>query len=288
MIYRFLLAVCFCTSLLPFNAFCEADVVDDNENIAILDEPQATYASPVSDEHALAKDDSLSNKNNDNMTLLDKIRGLQQEVQELRGQLELQAHELKLLQEQELSFYKDLDARLRGEPNNDIKRGPTTATQPPETPTTPAMPSAAPIIQATPTPVIQSAADKTTQNPADEQIEYLAAYELVNKKQFKKASLAMQAFVNKHPHSGYSANAQYWLGELYLVQKDYEHAIEHFNVVLQEFPSSSKCAASLLKLGYAQAYAGKTAEARITLQKVITTYPDTSTARLATKKLNSL
>ena len=49
---------------------------------------------------------------NDNAKLIDKIQSLQQEVQELRGQLEVQAHDLKLLQQQQVAFYKDLDARL--------------------------------------------------------------------------------------------------------------------------------------------------------------------------------
>ena len=98
----------------------------------------------------------------------------------------------------------------------------------------------------------------------------------------------MHAFVSKYPHGGYTANAQYWLGELYMVKNDYPQAIEHFNVVLQAFPSSSKNAASLLKIGYALAASGKTAEARIKLQDVVKTYPDTSTAKLAAAKLNSL
>ena len=73
-----------------------------------------------------------------------------------------------------------------------------------------------------------------------------------------------------------------------MVKNNYPQAIEHFNVVLQGFPSSSKCAASLLKMGYAQAALGKTDEARKTLMDVVKKYPDTSTAHLATNKLNTL
>lgn len=303
MIQKLLLAACFCACLLPFNAFSEAEVVDDSENFALLEEQQATYESPVAhedrdpysssaNEPALAKDDTIGNSstgNNSNTSLLDKIQGLQQEVQELRGQLDVQAHELKLLQEQQLSFYKDLDARLRDMPVKGVANKPMASVSIDDKPVT-AIPTPAAAVQPTSatTPTIQPVIGVGRANPADEQISYLAAYELVKNKQFDNALIAMQTFVTKYPHGGYTANAQYWLGELYMVKNDYPQAIEHFNVVLREFPTSSKGAASLLKIGYALANSGKTAEARAKLQEVIKTYPDTNTAKLATAKLDTL
>jgi len=129
---------------------------------------------------------------------------------------------------------------------------------------------------------------KPQTNPADEQISYLAAYDLVKNKQYNKAIKAMQQFVNQYPQGGYTANAQYWLGELYLVQKEYKKAIEHFTLVIDDYPSSSKTAASLLKMGYALAAVGQTREAKETLRQVIKNYPDTKTAQLAKTKLEML
>ena len=80
---------------------------------------------------------------------------------------------------------------------------------------------------------------------------------------------AMQTFVQKYPKGGYTANAEYWLGELYLVKKEYPKAIEHFDVVLQQFPSSSKSAASMLKAGYAYAAKGDNQEARKHFNKYV-------------------
>ena len=311
MIHRLLLAACFCLSLLPFNAFCEADVVDDSENFALLEGQQATYESPVAhddsnsygdtrrskesafakDEQALAKDDRQSSQSNSNTALLEKVQGLQQEVQELRGQLEVQSHDLKLLQEQDLSLYKDLDARLRGMPANDVSNKPATELSMDTTPTRlpPTLKNHLSNSSIAPaTPVALPVVTDNRVNPANQQISYLAAYDFVKHKQYDDAILAMQTFVTKYPQSGYTANAQYWLGELYMVKKNYPQAIEHFNVVLQTYPSSSKSADSLLKMGYALAASGKTAEARVTLQEVIQKYPDTSTAKLAADKLNTL
>jgi len=305
--HRLLLAACFAT-LLPFSAFSEAPVVDDSENFAMLDEQQAPIEQPVArgqidsdsnDEEPALANDTLENGNAGNSaSLLDKLRGLQQDVQELRGQLEVQAHDLKLLQEQQLAFYKDLDARLRQDPVKTAKAA---------VEITPPVPVAATPVKTPPTaqlsidsskqehvatvaalPVGKAKNTAGNANPADEQLSYLAAYELVKNKQFDDALVAMQAFAVRYPQGGYTANAQYWLGELYMVKKNYPQAIQHFDIVLQQFPSSSKSAASLLKIGYALAASGKNDEARAKLQQVVKNYPDTTTAQLATTKLESL
>lgn len=132
--------------MLPLACWAEAPVVDDSDNFAIIegqqayeapaygpkyDEPQIESGqfdvarnenytidnSQTDDEPALAKDDQTSSSSTNitnNAKLIDKIQSLQQEIQELRGQLEVQAHDLKLLQQQQVAFYKDLDARLSG------------------------------------------------------------------------------------------------------------------------------------------------------------------------------
>ncbi|MDP1615068.1 MAG: tol-pal system protein YbgF, partial [Methylococcales bacterium] len=243
---------------------------------------------------ALVKEDQGNDFNNDinhNAKLIDKIQALQQEIQELRGQLEVQAHDLKLLQQQQVAFYKDLDARLgngsstaQNKPATDITLGSKTLTAQPNSSAT-ASTSTKPASSSTSTqPVIAV----SRINPADEQISYLAAYELVKSKRYDNAINAMQTFVQKYPKGGYTANAQYWLGELYLVKKDYPKAIEHFEVVLRQFPGSSKSAASMLKLGYAKEATGNNQEAKKLFQQIIKTYPDTPTAQLASAKLNTI
>ncbi len=296
---RFLLVACI-ACLLPFSAFSEAPVVDDSENYALLDEQQAALESPVvktqnrdygnDEETALANDNLETNplkSSGNNASLLDKVQGLQQDIQELRGQLEVQAHDLKLLQQQQLAFYKDLDARLPNAPAKIAQNPPTNglsivpARSP--TPINP-LPSAKPQT-ALITPVMNNPGRN---NPADEQISYLAAYELVKNKRFDDALSAMQTFVALHPQGGYTANAEYWLGEIHLVKKSYPEAIQHFEVVLQQFPASTKAAASQLKIGYALAASGKKQEAIDRLQQVVKNYPNTNTAQLAKAKLDAL
>lgn len=289
------LAICF-SCLLPLYAFAEAPVVDDSENFAILDEQQAAMEQPVAkaqldydgeteEEIALARDNDLDNHGN--ADLLDRIKGMQQEIQELRGQIEIQSHDLKLLQQQQLAFYKDIDTRLTHTAGKTAATIPNTALTIDEKPTTAI--SGTPIAPPSPPENINTAINKPMHaNPADEQISYLAAYDLVKNKRYDQALGAMQTFVVKYPQGGYTANAQYWLGELYLVQKDYPKAIEHFEIVLKHFSSSSKAAACSLKIGYALAASGKKDEAKKRLQDVVKNYPDTPTAQLATTKLKAL
>jgi tol-pal system protein YbgF len=313
-----IIAACF-SVMLPLTCWSEAPVVDDSDNFAIIDGQQMADEAPVvnpkydepqienaeldgpqgrryqmndqsDDGPALVKEDQSSDTNNinDNAKLIDKILSLQQEVQELRGQLEVQAHDLKLLQQQQIAFYKDLDSRLGNASGKSAQSKPVTdltiGAAAPVEPKTPVASKPQLVKSTTTKPVIAV----SRVNPADEQISYLAAYELVKNKQYDNAIRAMQTFVQKYPKGGYTANAEYWLGELYLVKRDYPQAIEHFETVLQQFPSSSKSAASMLKVGYAYAAKGDSQEAKRRFQQVVQTYPGTPTAQLATTKLESI
>ncbi|KTC76024.1 outer membrane protein [Legionella birminghamensis] len=304
-----ILALCF-AGLLPLQVAAEAPVVDDSENFAILDEQQADMEQqPVAkaqlddsypeEEIALAQDNELTHS--ENAELLDRLQGMKQEIQELRGQLEVQAHELKQLQQQQLSFYKDLDSRLsnnmqtksiaRNENSSELNLASKAAPTVSKTPTQAVSTNSAKPIQAVNTAITEinpAAVPSAKNNPADEQLSYLAAYELVKSRHFDDALASMTTFVTQYPHGGYTANAHYWLGELYMVKKNYNEAINHFEVVLKQFPSSSKAAACTLKIGYAQAASGKEIEAKQSLQQVLKNYPDTPTAQLALAKLHSL
>lgn len=284
--FRLLLSLSL-TCLLSSQVFAEAPVVDDSENFALFDDQPAASQQPVAhsryqnDEEIPLARDTTDAKYMDSAELLNKLQGLQQDIQELRGQLEVQAHDLKLLQQQQLSFYKDLDARLRG-----AGKGTAQLQTSPTIPTNLDKPKIAGTEMDSHFKSAQVSSFRA--NPADEQISYLAAYDLVKNKRFDEALTAMQAFIQQYPQGGYTANAQYWLGELYMVKNNYPKAIEHFEIVLKQFPTSSKAAASTLKIGYALAASGKENDARLRLQQVLKNYPDTPTAQLATIKLESL
>lgn len=268
--------------LLPLPALAQAPVVDDSENYAIFDEQQTARRPSVANDYSDNEDIALARDNESDYQgqaeLLNKLKGMQQDIQELRGQLEVQSHELAVLKQQQLSFYNDLNTRLSSNTNQPTVQAIEKPTELKPNPTQQA------VFNATNTPAVIT----SRTNPAEEQISYLAAYDLVKNKRFDEALIAMQTFVAHYPNGGYTANAQYWLGELYMVQKDWSKAIEHFEIVLNHFSTSSKAAACSLKIGYALAASGKKNQARQRLQQVINNYPDTPTAQLAATKLKTI
>lgn len=288
--WRKLVVYCSVICLFPLYTYATATVIDDSEHFTLAE--QSTITEPVKGqqqnsqnthtneiESALAKD--IDNNSNINTNILGKLAIMQQELQELRGLLEIYAHDLKLLKQQQLTFYKDLDSRIQGtEALQNKNKISTDVSQ---------HPINSPDLSIDSTENNPAVSRNTNRgNPADEQISYLAAYDLVKHKRFDEALVAMTSFTNHYPQGGYTANAQYWLGELYMVKNNYPKAIEHFEMVLQQYPGSSKAAASTLKIGYALAASGKTEEAKIRLQEVLRNYPDTPTAQLAIMKLDSL
>lgn len=309
-----IIASCFLLSV-PLISWSEAPVIDDSDNFAVVEEQQV-FDAPVSDSKygdtqareeqayharsneyamndvqedgpALARDDNASSEVSDDAKLIEKVQSLQKEVQELRGQLEVQAHDLKMLQQQQLAFYKDLDARLGTTAANAASAKPSTELSLGAKVEVPQPKDSLAKNSKYLTPAKKESQVSRT-NPADEQISYLAAYELVKNKQFDDAIVSMESFVQKYPQGGYTANAEYWLGELYLVKKDYSKALKHFDLVLNEFPTSSKSAASMLKSAYVFNALGNQEEAIKRLQHVISTYPDTPTAQMAKAKLESI
>lgn len=300
---------------LSMPVMAEALVVDDSENFALLEEQaQAAEELPVAQEDPYAIANALeesavqhaatprSSTTGRNIELVNKLQSLQKEVQELRGQLEIQAHDLEELKQQQLAYYQDPDNRLNQNPLPQTAHE-THAIAPTPKQAHPHHAATAPTTRSTNDKIIdpqtamdiqpmqdlvQTPSNNVRINPADEQISYLAAYDLVKQKQFPQATQAMQQFLTKYPHGGYSANAHYWLGELHLSHKDYSEAITQFDTIVQNFKSSSKYAPSRLKLGYALAETGRIGEAKEQLTAVMNQYPDTSAAHLAHIKLEKL
>lgn len=209
--------------------------------------------------------------------LLSRIQQMQQEILQLRGQLEVQAHDLKLLKQQQTAFYQDFDQRLNNMKGNKSSDG-LRQTQTDQT----AMNQQTPAAKPAPTQVAKQA------DPQQVAASYEAAYHLIQQKQFTQAVDAMQTFLKNYPNNPYTANAHYWLGELYLAQSETDKAIQEFTTVIQQYPQSTKVAASTLKLGFAYYDKGQTDLAKQELQKVQQQFPDTTSARLAQARLDSM
>ncbi|WP_130472820.1 tol-pal system protein YbgF, partial [Candidatus Magnetaquicoccus inordinatus] len=117
---------------------------------------------------------------------------------------------------------------------------------------------------------------------------YDAAYQLMRSSQFNASREGFEKFLDKYPDDTLSDNAQYWIGELNLVQKHYREALVAFGKVLTKWPTSPKVPPSLLKIGYAFDELGDLANARASLNKLVKDYPDSSAVPMARQRLQEI
>ena len=225
----------------------------------------------------------------DPASLLSKINGMQTEIQQLHGQLEVQSHTIQKLQEQQKAYYADLDQRISALASPNKAATPALPLDTAATDTTPATTTSS----ATPdTPAPQTsnvtAAGPSPLESSSEDSSYNAAYELISSKQFSQATEQMKTFIQQFPNGKLTPNAHYWLGELFMSSHQEQEAIKEFQIVINQYPSSSKVSAAMLKLGFAYAQLGDTARARSQLLNVEQMFPGTAPAQLAHQRLETL
>ena len=204
--------------------------------------------------------------------LFQQLYQLQQEVTLLRGMLEEQSYKIKQMEQDQLDRYKDIDSRLSG-----MNSAPASGSG-----------GASPDVADTQEPAASAGASAAPPDPEREKLMYDASFDLVKARDFEKAAQAFTAFLRRYPDSQYAGNAQYWLGEVYLVQSDLESAGRAFAQVISRYPDHRKESDAMYKLGDVERRLGRDDKARELFQQVISKYPDSSAAQLAGRELSSL
>lgn len=198
------------------------------------------------------------------MDLFEQMEMLRQEVQTLRGMLEVSQHEIEQLNQRQRELYADLDSRISEMRHTTSKQ---TSAQ--------ARPAAYP-----PSPLPEKAPGADSDRD-----DYMAAYDLLKSKRYKDAIDAFNRYVQTHPASDYSANAYYWLGEAHVIHDDLNEARIAFEKVLADYPGHQKAPDALLKLGFVYDAAGQYDKAIEALSEVKRQYPHSSVSRLAEQRL---
>lgn len=201
------------------------------------------------------------------MNLSSRLDNLEQQIQQLNGQIEVQTHNIAQLTEQQKSFYQDLDQRLTALKSSADKVT-TDKTNPEKT-------------------TVTAAVTPKTASP-DEEKAYQTAFNLLVKKQNDQAATAFEKFLKDYPNGKYAGNSHYWLGEIYSSQNKTDAAATEFNTLITQFPDNSKKADAMLKLAVIHDKQGQHTQAKQELQKIIKQYPGTSTARLANLRLQQM
>ncbi|MDQ7787350.1 MAG: tol-pal system protein YbgF [Thermodesulfovibrionales bacterium] len=123
---------------------------------------------------------------------------------------------------------------------------------------------------------------------ADKKAHYDAAYALFINGKYSQAREKFELFLKTYPQNELSDNAQFWIGETYYREKDFESAILSFETLLKKFPKSPKVPSSLLKQGLSFVEIGDPKTAKVILDQVVERFPDTSEAKIAKKKTDEI
>lgn len=215
----------------------------------------------------------------DNQSLSDillQLQRLQQEVRQLRGELELQGHALEAQQQRQRPLYPDGDAG----PVEEQERTEPVSEEPWEAP--PAPTESAEVAEAVAAPP-SSAAD-----PTQEEAQYQQAFGLLAERRYEEAVTAFQLFLANYPAGRYADLAQYWLAETHYVTREFEAARQGFAEVLDSYPQSAKAPGAMLKLGYIHYELQQWRQARNQLRQLEEQYPRSTEARLAERRLEQM
>lgn len=134
----------------------------------------------------------------------------------------------------------------------------------------------------------QIAMRREMQTASSAPLSYQRALQLYRDNQSEQAIQGFRDFLRGNPKSPLADNAQYWIGEAYFAQSDYNRSIIEFNEVLLKFPQGDQVPGALLALATAFATSGDKIDAKLVLQKLISDHPNSEEAQIGRQQLQSL
>ena len=195
-------------------------------------------------------------------SLLFQLQDLQSVVAEQRGIIEDLSYQVQVMQQEQKERYIDLDRRIQ-------------------------------LLQDKLSSGVQSAGPALTETDkaalTDEEIlaEYNAAKALMLEKKFDESISSLAIFAKKYPTHPLTPNAWYWIGEIYLVQRDTAGAKQAFERIVADYSGHDKMPDSLYKLGVIAQQSANPTLAKRYFEQVIKDFPATQSAKLAKARLES-
>ncbi|MBG3089633.1 cell division protein CpoB [Proteus terrae subsp. cibarius] len=231
---------------------------------AIAQAPISNIGSGSTDER-LAQLERFSNAHSQLLTQLQQqLADSQRDIDMLRGQIQENQYQLNQVVERQRNIYQQLDSLGGGASTS------TEATQPDNT-------------------ASSTSPAATNSGKGDEKTDYNAAIDIVlNSKDYDKAIVELNNFINNYPKSSYQSNAQFWLGQMYYLKGNKDQAASTFAIVVKNYPKSQKASEAFYKIGLIMQEKGQKDNAKAVYQQVIKQYPNSAGAKLAQKQLGTL
>ena len=196
-----------------------------------------------------------------------QIEALKQQLAELKGELEVAAHNLEITQQRHKDLYIDTDTRLRK-----IESSATANVAPPNN-------VQAQVTASSPVPVIIEEKDVLAFTEADS---------LSKSVKHKEAFAAFDLFLKDHPTSKLVPDALYGMGYSQFALKNYKSSIATQQKVIDLYPESTKVPDALYNMANSQIQLSQIASAKKTLKDLIVKYPNAEITPSAQKRLKML
>jgi tol-pal system protein YbgF len=194
-----------------------------------------------------------------------QIQVLQDEVRTLRGTVEELSYQLQQIKQLQMDDYLDLDRRLIAISQSTPTPSSTTQQnlQPVDSQQLSQTPQNAQIATEEEFVVLATAENM--------EADYLAASLLLKERDFEGAIEAFKGHIQQFPESPFSANAYYWLGEVYEFQGSLDLALDSFHAVVDNYASHNKAMDARYKLGKLYHKQGDKDKALVFLQQAAST-----------------
>ena len=240
----------------PPSADIEPDFELDSDDKQEQPSPPLLYRPPIEDESAESSLDALY-----------QAQLLQQEVMELRGQVEELSYQLDKMQRVHDERYLELDSRLQ----QLLTSQPAPRLVAPE------------LVDP---PLLEPQAPEGTAG-LDEKSIYDMSLQLIRNHQYDQAIKQLDSLIARFPDGEFTANAYYWLGEVHMAlgEPNYERARQALAQVITFFPEHHRVPDAAFKLGQVYHLLGDCERAETLLKQVISQHQGKSVAKLATTYL---
>lgn len=245
--------------LFAFSLPGHAGLFDDDEarkQIAAIRDEHAAKLKELTD-----RVDQLDTRTSQKLVeLVGQLDQLNQQIANLRGQLEVATFNLQNLQKRQQDLYVDLDGRLRA-----IEEGKAGASNT--------------------NPLSQAA---NAQQEAEAATAYEAAYNLYRDNKLKAAIEGLSDLSAKYPTSQAAPNALFWLGMAQAQSGDAKNAQASWRKLVDGYPDHAKSPDALKAIASVQLEKGDRKGAVKTLKELVGSYPTSDAGKDAAKQLKKL
>ena len=238
---------------------------------------------------SLADDAQILTLQRNLLNLQNQVQDLQDKLAESQGQVEFLNYQIKNLQDENASLKDKLQSQTAAVNSNDNAQ----ATDGKAEQNANEIKVNTVVGTAGATLTKKDSATKASVNNSASTVDkeaqalYQSAYDKMMKNNFVKAKEEFYKFVQTYSDTSLTPNAWYWVGQIEYRQKNYQEARLAF-LNTAKFKNSAKRADALYKLGLTSKALGDNDKAKKYYEVLIKSYPNSSSAILAKKELQSL